>query len=134
VSGAPTVEPEGGGWVVRVERRHDGAVGSEQQARDPAYAELAAARAWAALGRRLLAEGDAEGAIACARAGLDGIGPPPFDPNLIDDTKMKLFAADDRIEQGHAADGAEVMLDVLDIRSDLHARARDATLLPTQAT
>jgi hypothetical protein len=42
---------------------------------------------------------------------------------------MKLYAAADRLAEGHAADAAEVMLDVLDIRTDLHARAQRAPIV-----
>ncbi len=34
---------------------------------------------------------------------------------------MKLFAAEERITEGHAQDGAEVMLRILDIRTRLSA-------------
>jgi hypothetical protein len=42
---------------------------------------------------------------------------------------LKLSAAEDRLAEGHAADAAEVMLDMLDIRAELHARAQRAVIL-----
>jgi len=119
--------------VVRVERRHDGDVaeGAVRQGSggDAGLSAIAAARAWAALGRRRLAAGDADGAIACASAGLDEIDGLPIDDGVKDDTGLKLEAARERVQDGHRSDGAEVMLDVLDARSELRAQAVGATLL-----
>ena len=90
---------------------------------------LAGAVASARLGRRLLAGGDAEGAIAAARAGLEEAGEVPSDADVKDDTGLKLSAAEDRLAEGHAGDAAEVMLDMLEIRAQLHARAQRAVIL-----
>jgi hypothetical protein len=117
---------------VREEREHAGeratAVVRTGQP-GPDAQRLAGAVASARVGRRLLAGGDAEGAIAAARAGLEEAGEVPFDPELKDDTALKLSAAEDRLAAGCAADAAEVMLDMLDIRADLHARAQRAVIL-----
>jgi hypothetical protein len=64
-----------------------------------------------------------------ARAGLEEAGEVPSDPELKDDTALKLSAAEDRLAEGYAADAAELMLDMLDIRADLHARAQRAVIL-----
>lgn len=82
---------------------------------------LAGSRAWHALGRTFLASGDAEDAIACARHGLETLGDDYASPTVDDDTDMKLFAAEERIQEGHAQDGAEVMLRILDVRTRLFA-------------
>ena len=117
---------------VREEREQDGERATAVVRTDqpgPDAQRLAGAVASARLGRRLLAGGDAEGAIAAARAGLEEAGEVPFDPELKDDTDLKLSAAEDRLAEGHAVDAAEVMLDMLDIRADLHARAQRAVIL-----
>jgi hypothetical protein len=95
----------------------------------PDAQRLAGAAASARLGRHLLARGDAEGAIAAARSGLEEAGEVPSAPGLKDDTPLKLSAAEDRLAEGHVADAAEVMLDILDIRTDLHARAQRADII-----
>jgi hypothetical protein len=117
---------------VREEREHDGeratgVVRTDQPG--PDAQRLAGAVASARLGRRLLAAGDAEGAIAAARAGLEEAGEVPFGPEVKDDTGLKLAAAEDRLADGHAVDAAEVMLDMLDIRAELHARTQHAVIL-----
>ena len=117
---------------VREEREQGGvraAAAVRAAAPGPDAQRLAGAVASARLGRRLLARGDAEGAIAAARAGLEEAGRVPFDPEVRDDTALKLAAAEDRLAGGHAADAAEVMLDILDIRADLHARAQRAEII-----
>jgi hypothetical protein len=111
------------------ERRGERAAGTVHAERaTPEARRLAGAVAYARLGRRLLATGAAEDAIAVAQEGLDEAGEVPFDPELLDDTDLKLSAARDRLAAGHAGDAAEVMLDVLDIRTDLHARAQGAVI------
>jgi hypothetical protein len=117
------------GTVVREERERSGLRAEatvHAEAVTPEARRLAGAVAYARLGRRLLAEGAAQEAIAAAQAGLDEAGAVPFDPDVIDDTDMKLSAARDRLADGHPGDAAEVMLDVLDIRTELHARAQGA--------
>ena len=117
---------------VREEREHDGeraAAVVRTEEPGPDAQRLAGAVASARLGRRLLARGDAEGAIAAARAGLEEAGEAPSGAGLKDDTALKLAAAEDRLAEGHAADAAEVMLDMLDIRAELHARAQRAVIL-----
>jgi hypothetical protein len=120
------------GAVVR-EEREQGGVRAEAAVRaaapGPDAQPLAGALAYARLGRRLLADRDFANALAAARAGLEEAGEAPFDPELIDDTEMKVSAAEDRLAEGHPADAAEVMLDVLDIRAELHARAQRADIL-----
>lgn len=119
--------------IVRAERSHDGDVaeGAVRQGSggDAGLSAIAAARAWAALGRRRLAAGDADGAIACASAGLEEVDGLPIEAGVKDDTGLKLEAARERVREGHSSDGAEVMLDVLDARSELRAQALGATLL-----
>ena len=82
---------------------------------------LAGSRAWHTLGSSYLASGDPENAMACARRGLDMLGDDYASPMVDDDTDMKLFAAQERIQEGYLQDGAEVMLRVLDERTGLFA-------------
>ena len=117
---------------VREEREHDGERAGavvRTDAPGPDAKRLAGAVASARLGRRLLAGGDTEGAIAAARAGLEEAGEVPPDPGRKDDTGLKLAAAEDRLAEGHPVDAAEVMLDMLELRADLHARAQRAVIL-----
>jgi hypothetical protein len=117
---------------VREEREHGGERAAAVVRTDqpgPTAQRLAGAVASARLGRRLLAGGDAEGAIAAARAGLEEAGEAPSGAGLKDDTALKLSAAEDRLAEGHADDAAEVMLDTLEIRAELHARAQRAVIL-----
>jgi hypothetical protein len=118
--------------VVREERERGGVTAAGEVRADQPGDEtrrLAGAVAYARLGRRLLADGAVEDAVAAAQAGLEEVGKAPFDPQLSDDTAMKLYAAEDRLAEGHAADAAEVMLDMLEIRTDLHARAQRARIV-----
>lgn len=118
--------------AVREERERGGVTAAgEVRAEQPGEEtrRLAGGVAYARVGRRLLAGGAVEDAVAAAQAGLEEVGKVPFDRALIDDTAMKLSAARDRLAEGHGADAAEVMLDVLDIRTDLHARAQRAVIV-----
>ena len=87
---------------------------------------LAAALAWETLGRRSLQAGDADGAVAAAQAGLDELGEPPHDLDIVDDTELKLYAAEERLRQGHTHDAASNMLDILRVRTELRASALGA--------
>jgi len=118
--------------VVSEERERGGvSAAAEVRAEQPGEEtrKLAGAVAYARVGRRLLAGGAVEAAIEAAQAGLDEVGRAPFSPELADDTELKLHAAADRRAEGHAADAAEVMLDILEIRTGLHARAQSATIV-----
>ena len=116
---------------VREEREHAGERAGAVVRADagPDAQRLAGAVASAKAGRRLLAGGDAEGAITAARAGLEEAGDVPPGLGVKDDTSMKLFAAEERLADGHAADAAEIMLDMLEQRAELHARAQQAIII-----
>jgi hypothetical protein len=117
--------------AVREEREHAGVAAAatvRTERPGPEARRLAGAAAYARIGRRLLASGAAEDAVAAARAGLEEAGRTPVDPEHADDTKLKLFAAEERLADGHAADAADVMLDVLEIRMGLHAAAQGAAI------
>ncbi|HEY0476902.1 MAG TPA: hypothetical protein VGD37_05230 [Kofleriaceae bacterium] len=127
-----TVAPSGAGaWSLETERR----VG-EHAARgtaivlaaakpDPAaapHAELAGARAWAALGAQRLSAGDAADAVTAARAGLEELGDDYRPRGVKDDTMMKIDAAEERITEGAVADGAAVLLRMLETRIELYVQ------------
>jgi hypothetical protein len=116
---------------VREEREHGGerATAVVRAQSGPDGQRLAGAVASARAGRRLLTGGDADGAIAAARAGLEEAGDVPSDLGVKDDTGLKLHAAEERLADGHPEDAAEIMLDVLEARAELHARAQQAIII-----
>jgi hypothetical protein len=82
----------------------------------PPHANLVGARAWAALGAQCLSAGDAANAVVAARAGLKELGDDYRPSGVKDDTMMKIDAAEERITNGAVADGAAVLLRMLDTR------------------
>lgn len=110
----------------RVTRSHKGKSASVDAAGKgsedgSAHAGYSGSRAWLALGEQMLDEGDYNGAIECAQKGLDELGDDYAGPEVDDDTDLKLAAARERIAQGHAADGAKVMLRTLKTRTNLYS-------------
>ena len=94
---------------------------------------LAGSRAWLALAQLWLAANDYEGAITCAKAGLEELGDDDYaSPKVYDDTKMKLWLAQERIQEGHLADGADMMLRILHTRLNLYAQQHQNGLLNGQ--
>ena len=82
---------------------------------------LAESKVWLALGQIWLATNDMEAALTCAKAGLEELG-DEYAPFLVeDDTDLKLFLAEGRIEKGHLNEGAELMLRALETRISLYA-------------
>lgn len=65
----------------------------------------AAARAWLSVARTLQAAGAGEEAYVAARSGIEELGDAYVDPEVDDDTTMKLLAAEDAHDRGldHAA-------------------------------
>ena len=118
--------------VVRVERSYMGrtATGMAKVRTLPGspagHQRLAGSRAWLALGLEFLKTPDPEAAIHCARAGLAELGDDYTDPQTVDDTDMKILAAQERIKKGFAADGATVMLRMLETRTKLYAKLHEA--------
>ena len=84
------------------------------------HAEATAALAFLHAAEALLADGRAADARACARTGLETLGDRYEDPAVIDDTTLKLAAADERAEAGALEDAASVTLRVLDDRLDTY--------------
>lgn len=81
----------------------------------PASAPLALGQVW-------LAVNQIEGAIICAKAGLEEVGHDYAPLYIEDDTELKLLLAEKRIEKGHLKDGANMMLRVLENRLLLHSK------------
>jgi hypothetical protein len=117
---------------LRVERRQaDRAATGEVLLRDAAahagHERLAGARAWLGLGEHALADGDADPALAAARAGLDELGDDYAPAGVEDDTTLKAYAADELVEDGDTEGGARMLLGLLRERAELYAeRHRDA--------
>ena len=84
------------------------------------HLKFAGSRAWLALSEQRMAAQDYTGAIACARAGLQELGPRYASGAVIDDTYLKLSAADERLRTGHAQDAAAIMLRILTTRTRLY--------------
>ena len=87
-------------------------------------APRAARQSWLERGEKLLDEGDAESAIACAEKGLEELGKDYAGPGIKDDTRQKLLAAQDLIEHGRTEDGARLMLRMLKTREALWKQRR----------
>lgn len=88
-------------------------------------------RAWWALGQFWLAVNNYEGAILCAKTGLEELGDDYASPMAIDDTQMKLWVAEERIQKGLLSDGADMMLRILDSRLYLYAERQKNNPLKT---
>lgn len=127
-----TVEAKGPGeWSLETERRlgeHAArataivVASSKPDPAAPPHAELVGARAWAALGTQRLSAGDASNAVSAARAGLKELGDDYRPRGVKDDTMMKIDAANERIAEGAVADGAAVLLRMLDTRIQLYVQ------------
>lgn len=92
---------------------------------DPAaspHTRLAGARAWASLGAQCQSAGDSVNAVAAARSGLEELGDDYRPPGVKDDTMLKIDAASERIADGAVADGAAVLLRMLDTRIQLYTQ------------
>jgi hypothetical protein len=137
-----TTTPDEGGaspWRARA-AEHDGGdavaivVGPRGagNATQPASAiRYATGVAWLALGRRALERGDATAAVARAERGLEAVGRDYTTPMVDDDTDMKLLAGRERLAEGHVADGASVLLRVLESRTSLLGRRDQLEVLET---
>jgi hypothetical protein len=89
---------------------------------------LAAARARLAAGQESLAAGKAAEAVACARQGLDELGDDYAPPAAVDDTVLKLAAAEDLLAAGRADHAASTMLRMLEARARLYAEKHQDTV------
>ncbi len=97
----------------------------------PSHLTPAGSRAWWALGQFWLAVNNYEGAIICAKTGLEELGDDYADPMAIDDTSMKLWVAEERIQKGHLSDGADMMLRILESRRNFTAEQQKNSPLNT---
>jgi hypothetical protein len=125
--GIDVTELGGGAWKVRAERAlaNDRAAGEAvvraAGAREAAvHGRLAAARAWRALGERLLERDAPQDAAEAARRGLDELGEAYAPAGTKDDTTLKRMAGEDLLAGGRAGDGARLLLRVLGDRESLY--------------
>jgi hypothetical protein len=112
-----------GEWTIRVERTLGDASADGRvvlRRRELGHTRLAAARAWATLGRRLQAAAATADAITASRHGLDELGADYAARAALDDTALKLAAADDAIADGRHAAGVDILLRVLETRIRLY--------------
>ena len=135
---APTLSVPGPGQqrIVQTctmgEQSAEGAVthrqaGSEDSA--PAHLGLAGARACSALAEKLLAAGNAEAAVAVVNQGSDALGADYAAEGTKDSTELKWMLADERIQDGALADGAQSLLRVLQSRIAMYAEQHQAELV-----
>lgn len=115
--------------TVREEREQDGraavgevvlADGASPQADDQ---RAAAARAWLAIARALIDEGDADAAYRAASRGVDELGDAYLGEEVEDDTTLKLLAAEDGHRSG-AAHAGTAMVRVLSDRLAMYVDAQ----------
>jgi hypothetical protein len=127
-----------GEWVVEVKREWEGHPGLGQvvvrSASTPAppeapHARLAAARAWLILGRERLAAGQAPAAVACARRGLDELGIDYAPLAAVDDTTLKVAAADEELKAGRAENAGSTLLRTLEARARLYVEKHRETVV-----
>jgi hypothetical protein len=102
-------------------------------ANDAPHAALAGSRAYLALGRAQLAADKPSGAVECAQAGLAELGPNYVAPTAMDDTDLKVLAAEDLVGAGQVADGASTLLRVLEERISLYEQLHASELAPLAA-
>ncbi|MEW5857474.1 MAG: hypothetical protein AB1861_08840 [Cyanobacteriota bacterium] len=136
---AATIEAKGANqWLIQVERHYQGESGigkvvvkqeTPPNQENPPHVAFAGSKAWLMLGESRLLVKDVEGAISCAQAGLDELGQDYASPLVTDDTQMKLLAAKERIQEGHAEDGARIMLRMLKTRTELYAELHESTIV-----
>jgi hypothetical protein len=120
-----------GEWTVHVTRafgeqsREGVAVGRGGARSDvehgPAVA-LAGSRAFLALGNASLEKERFDDAIACARAGLKELGNDYAPGDAVDDTTLKLAAAEESIQNGQTPGGARTMMRTLEVRTRLYVK------------
>ena len=130
------VEPRSAGeWVVEVRREWEGhsALGRAvvRAASAPAQAphvKLAGARAWLNVGQERLAAGQAQAAVECARRGLEELGGDYAPLTAVDDTVLKLAAAEEELGAGRANNAASTMLRTLDARTRLYVEKHSDTV------
>lgn len=119
-------------WRVQVENRSNSESAIDtvilrqktRSSKQSSHLPLAPSQDWLALGKAKLATKDVEGAIACAQAGLEELGSAYMVPLIRDDTEIKLLVAEERLQEGHLEDGAQMMLRILESRLLLYAAQR----------
>jgi hypothetical protein len=129
-------EHEPGVWMLRATRQQGGhqahgeilLQAASAPVKGSLHAAAAGGRAWLKLGQARLQAADTNGAIAAAYAGLEDLGRDYAPPGVRDDTTLKIDAAKERINEGHVADGARVLLRVLDARLQMYLLGHEGTV------
>ena len=124
-AGESEIVMSGEGAAIRATRAHAGVsrthttdVAQESSARSPEWTAFAGAQAWQEVGDELLGSDRPEDALAAAQNGIDELGDAYWDPLTIDDTKVKLRAAEDQRTGGNVREAAAGVLRVLASRID----------------
>jgi len=136
-----TLRADDGGWLVEAERAFgdlsaSGAVAFSAEAPDaeaPPHQHAAAAQAWLALGRQLLTAERPGDALAVGRKGIDELGGDYAPPMTRDDTKMKLYAAQDLERQERLSDAASTTLSMLEVRLSLYQERYEVSIPTDEA-
>jgi hypothetical protein len=133
------VEPGSAGeWVVEVRRAWEGHAGvgravvratsAPEPGQEP-HVKLAGARAWLNVGQERLVAGQAQASVACARRGLEELGLDYAPLTAVDDTVLKLAAAEEELAAGRADNAASTMLRTLDARTRLYVEKHRHTVV-----
>lgn len=122
--------PDRGRWVLRAFRQLDGfktegiiLLSSDiTPPPDTQHAALAGSRAFLLLGQERQRAGDFPRAIAAAKAGLAELGSDYAPPMTFDDTSLSIGIAQEEVQHGHPARGAERILRALRARIRMYVR------------
>lgn len=91
--------------------------------------KLDGAKGWLTAGQERLAKKQAQEAVDCARRGLDELGADYAPLTAVDDTVLKLAAADEELAAGRAENAASTMLRVLEARARLYTEKHRDTVV-----
>lgn len=94
-------------------------VRGESTGEDSPVHALARARAWTALSRQLAVAGRPGDALVAARRGLAALGDRYASSQVVDDTALKLAAAEDQVTTGRLPDAVTTLLRVMDARQKM---------------
>ena len=132
------IEGAGDGLWVLVAKRASGGKSAEGRANvraaaapepgSASHACLAGARAWRVVAGELLAAGDIAAAAGAADSGIKELGTDYRTPDILDDTTLKYFAAQERLREGHEGDAAANLTRILDSRLKQYASAHAGEL------
>ncbi len=105
------------------------ALPQEPDPESPPHLELARSLAWLSMGGAFLASGDFSNAVETARAGLEALGTRYVSPLATDDTDLKVKAAEMQIAEGKMENGAKVLLDMLQQRTQMYMELNESQVV-----